>query len=89
MKNNLQYKKSKANGFDSCYGKIVIDKELTLYYRIIFGGIYFGTTVSDNSQYNGVYYECEDLGETLDEAKGYIDDFVTLVKKNPEAYKDN
>ena len=70
-------------------GSVKIDDKLTLYYEILEGRPYFNTNVScfpKISIETGVYYQCESHGESLDEAKGYISDFVELVKKNPQNY---
>lgn len=88
MINNLLFKKGKRRERDVYLGSIEIDSDLTLYYLIYFGGLFFNTSVSSNGQFSGTFFECEDLLDSLDEAKKAIDDFVTLVKKDPDVYKD-
>ena len=89
MGENLSFKKGLSKGIVKWSGSIVIDSELTLYYQITEGN-YYNTVVSSDAKCNsGVYYECEDLGESLNEAKGYIESFVNLVKINPDNYKEN
>jgi len=85
---NLSFKAGTSKGQNKWAGSIVIDSELTLYYQIT-QGTYYNTSVSNNKKFDGVYYHCEDFGETLDEAKGYIKSFVALVKIDPDKFKDN
>lgn len=71
-------------------GSFKLTEQTTLHYEIVLHHEYYHTSVGTDAKFKeGVFYEVEDLLDTLDQAKAEISRFVNVVKNNPSKYEVN